>query len=117
VQLADMEEIVPKDPKPPIMKPVEERWRMEDYTLPPAKREELETLIDGYNVGVSKLQVFLKGLHKQWDEEYTNEPWDDCSNEEAAGEIAHRLIVLENWLYDLSVSEKLDIDELDGYVE
>jgi len=117
VQLEDMEEVVPKDPTPPTIKPVEERWRIEDYTLMPAKRQELQTLIDSYHGGISKLLSVLKRLHKEWDEQYTNEPWDDCSNEKVAGEAARRIIVLENWIYELSVNEQINIHELDEYVE
>src|SRR4051794_5603126 len=49
VQLEDMEEVVPSDPKPPKIKPATEGYKVENYTLQPAKREKLRALAETYN--------------------------------------------------------------------
>jgi hypothetical protein len=63
VQLEDMEEIVPRDPQPPEIKPEDEAYNIENYTLPPEKRKELKTLIAGYNEGYTKLITSLKKIY------------------------------------------------------
>jgi hypothetical protein len=113
VQLEDMEEIVPRDPKPPVIKPKAMAYRIQNYTLPPAKREELTTLIAVYNAGFTNLLVFLKATHKEWEDHYRAEP-EDCTNPDADEEIERRITLLEDWIQDVELNEELNIADLDN---
>jgi hypothetical protein len=109
VDLEDMEEIVPRDPKPP--KPEDEAYKIENYTLQPERREELKKLIEGYSDGYMKLLAFLKATYHEWDDHYQAEP-DKCTNPGAEEEIRRRLFLIEEWISDVEPIEKLDIDDL-----
>jgi hypothetical protein len=68
VQLEDMEEIVPRDPKPIVVKPEDKAYYIENYTIKPEKREELKTLIAVDTEGYTKLLAYLKEIHQEWEE-------------------------------------------------
>lgn len=110
IYLEDMDEVMPLEI--PATKSAEDGYRIENYTLEPAKREELKTLIDGYSEGVTKLMVFLKGIVAQWEDHYEAEP-GECTNEEAAAEIEGRLDVLDRWISDIEPREKPDIADIE----
>jgi hypothetical protein len=114
IDLEDMEEIVPRDHKPP--KPEDEAYHIENYTLQPEKREELKTLIAGYNEGLTNLTTFLKATHEEWEDHYQREP-DKCPNPEADEEIRRRISLIEDWMIDVKPMVGLDIDDLEDYVE
>jgi hypothetical protein len=116
VQLEDMEEIVPRDPKPPVIKPQDKAYNIENYTLPPAKREELKTLIAAYNEECTKLLTTLKDIHQEWEEHYDAEPVK-CTKPDAEAEIRRRVNLIDDWMSDVEPIEKLDIDDLDDYVQ
>jgi hypothetical protein len=116
VQLADMDEIVPRDPKPPVIKPRDEVYRLENYILPFARREELKTLIEVYTEGYTTLLTFLKAIHEEWEAHYNAEP-RVCTNLKPDREIFRRLDLIDHWMDIIDPIDTIEIDDLDDYVE
>jgi hypothetical protein len=58
----------------------------------------------------------LKATYQEWDDHYQAEP-DKCTNPATEEEIRRRLFLIEEWISDVEPIEKLDIDDLDDYVE